>query len=471
MNEHELSDRLDAAVAHVTARPDLAEVEAGGRRVRNRRRVVSGVLAAMLVAGAGGAGFGIGRSVADDDPQLASAEPVPPSMPEASAAPTTSVAAADEAPPVDTSAVGEAGVSPREEAAPAPVAADSYTTGGWAPYTAAPLELVLEQTIDDGYRVRVMRGEEWGDEGWEGEWRPADFCWGNREMRITIDGPDVVDVVGGSWYDELYRDVQVTSVNEVGWADGRPMRILTVQAAAGVSEVAVTWADGATARAPVSAGVAVLVVDGGGAFEGTYTLEVTGPNGTSTLTQADLNYASDPDWRASCEMPPPALPEAGEQPADPDAARAEIEARFDLLWDRSVPFGEKPAGLLDDETGIAEAAEAVMTGDFAETAESAEHVLEELVFTSPTEAWFRYGIETSTTYFGQRYGTATLTDAGWTFPRALVCQDLSLAGGVCNPGFEPIYPPSWYEMYGPQCIDGEQLCVAASEGSAPPLGD
>jgi hypothetical protein len=130
--------------------------------------------------------------------------------------------------------------------------------------------------------------------------------------------------------------------------------------------------------------------------------------------------------------------------------------------------------LLDDRTGVDDAIAQVLEGGFADSAESATHTVEELVFTSPTEAWFRYGIDTSDGYFGQRYGTATLTDGVWVFPRALVCQDLGLAGGGCEPWVEAIYPPSWYERYGDPYNEcrisetGEEICELSGDGPFPP---
>jgi hypothetical protein len=118
----------------------------------------------------------------------------------------------------------------------------------------------------------------------------------------------------------------------------------------------------------------------------------------------------------------------------------ESRQRFELLRTRSIPREEKP-DLLDDRTGVDAAIEAVDTGQYAEAVASAVTTIDELVFTSPEEAWFRYTIDTSNGVFGPRYGTVRLIDGSWLFARAVVCQDLALAGGPCDPPVEPIMPP------------------------------
>ena len=326
-----------------------------------------------------------------------------------------------------------------------------------------PMTLVYERMLDNGQRVRLQRGLSWeADLGYESGWQPRLFCWPTTESRLTIDGDDVVDVAGNGWFEELYQGLAVQAV-EVGQADGHPLRVLQVQAAPGATDVAVTWPDGATDRTAIVDGAAVLVVDGINPYTA-YTLEITDADGTRSMTSDDLDYYSDADYRAGCVEPPPPLPDPGQQPADRAAAEAELLERFAILWDRSLPEADKPDDLLDDRTGVDEAIAQVFEGGLAESAESAEHFVDEVVFTSPTEAWFMYGIDTINGYFGQRYGTATLTDGVWVFPRALVCQDLGLAGGGCEPWVEQIYPPSWYERYGDpysECWideDGTEVC-------------
>lgn len=344
--------------------------------------------------------------------------------------------------------------------------------GDYGHYQSDPLTLVYERQLDNGLRIRLLRGQAWAGEQWYGSgWQPAAFCWATAESRLTIDGPDIVDVAGHGWYEELFNGLVVQPV-QAGWADGHLLRILQIQTAPDATEVAVTWSDGASDRAAVADGVAVLVVDGDGPYDD-YTFEITDASGTRLLSKDDLDYYNDPDYRAACQEPPPALPEAGEQPADQAAAEAALVERFEILWDRSIAEDAKPDDLLDDRTGVDDAIAQVFDGVYADSADSATHTIEELVFTSPTEAWFRYGIDTINGFFGERYGTATLTDGVWVFPRALVCQDLGLAGGGCEPWAEPIYPPSWYERYGdPYSVcwideDGAEVCAEPDGGYAP----
>ncbi len=435
MNESDLPARLRSAADTVQARPDLAEVELGAGRVRGRRRVATGVVAAMLVAGAGGAGFGLGRAVSDDADTLASATEPPAGEP--SMETTTTLADRPATTVLPTPADIVAAESASDEPVPAIAADESFIETGYFP---AELGLVYERTVLDGIRVRVQRGGNYETFEDDSGWQPAHFCYPTGEGRVTFAGPDIVDVGWWGWYTELLGEVAIQPTG-VGWADGRPLRAVVVQASPNVTEVAITWPDGAADRAPVVGGIAVLVAEGEEDYSASHRLklQVVTAEGTRDLTPAELDPNRDPDWRAACQPAPPALPAAGEPPADPAAAEAALRDRFDLIWDRSVPLEDKP-GLLDDRTGIDAATEQVYAGSLAESADSAVHVIEELVFTSPTQAWFRYGIDTINGYFGDRFGYADLVDGVWVFPRDLVCQDLALAGGDCSPTWEPIHP-------------------------------
>jgi hypothetical protein len=462
MNEDDIRRRLSDVTASVNPRSDLAEVELGAGRVRSRRRMATGVAAAMLIAGAGGAGFGLGRSASSDAPGIAAAAPDVPTAPpvdQSDSDESVPATSSPTVPPEFSQAIPPRPVLSRDSGF---AAEDSFLDQAYYP---PALELVYERVLVTGERVRLQRGDNWGEGGKfpPGAWQPAPFCRATGELRVTIDGPDLVDVTGAAWYTELFDGLQVTPT-EAGWADDRQMRILIVQTEVDATQASVTWVDGVGDQGPVVDGFAVLIVEGTGGYDTGYTIEITSPSGVRTASSEDVNdYYSDPEWRESCEEPPPPLPEPGEQPADAAAARAELSARFDLLVNRNIDMTDKPIDLLDDWTGVEEAVVRLDEGPSFEMAQSVVHSIEDLVFTSPTDAWFRYTIDTDFGFFGDQWGTATLIDGMWQFPRALVCQDLGLAGIGCDPYEEQILPPSWYERFSnfEECFvdeEGTEVC-------------
>jgi hypothetical protein len=222
----------------------------------------------------------------------------------------------------------------------------------------------------------------------------------------------------------------------------------------------VTFADGSADQTEPQGGIAVLTVPGEPSTpvdEGDHTywldptaeFELTFDGGAEPIavTSNGMGPWQDPEFRESCTPPPPALPEPGDQPADPAAAEAEIRAAMALLYG-ALGDGIERADLLDDPTGVAEAREQVQAGGYATDAAGAEATIDELVFTDPGTAWFRYSIDTPGNDFDNRYGIAVAIDGVWKITRATVCQDLSLAGGDCGAGWEPIYPPSVHNGVG-----------------------
>jgi hypothetical protein len=161
-----------------------------------------------------------------------------------------------------------------------------------------------------------------------------------------------------------------------------------------------------------------------------------------------------PDIPEQCtpgDPPPPNLPPPGEQPDDPVAAEAQIRARHALLVDRSVSRDAKPDDLLDDDTGVEDAVAQVDAGQFSEAAIGATYEIDDIVFTTPDEAWFRYTITASTGVFAGRFGIATFDGDVWQITRATICQDIALAQGECEPPPDAIGqpPPSeeWVQAY------------------------
>jgi hypothetical protein len=423
-HEPDLSAKLRAAGDAVHATPDLGEVEDAVRRRLARRRLTTGVVALMLVAGAGGLGFGIGRAAGSGSggqltaPSSGGPEDVPGTV----------------EPPAENfdDSQGSAGAPTPATTIPASQGED----GGWgadAVRDQPELRLVIERVTAAGVSVRGLMGPDYGSDIWFEEettgWQPAPWCYPGTEFRVGVAAAGLIDVTYLSILQPAPPSVTAWPAL-VGWADANPHRVLVVQAP-GADNASVTYVDGATDASAVVDGLAVLVVQGRHDVTD-YELSVTGPEGVATYS--DLDPSTDPAWRAACEPPPPSLPDAGIAPDDPAVAEAQIRANFALVYDGTVPPEDKPDHLVDDWTGIREAQQQVSEGSFAEAAASAEFTVDDLVFTSPDEAWFRYRIDTSITSFSQRFGVARFIDGHWRIVRATVCQDLSLAGGNCEEG-------------------------------------
>jgi hypothetical protein len=158
------------------------------------------------------------------------------------------------------------------------------------------------------------------------------------------------------------------------------------------------------------------------------------------------------EFRQECQPGPPPtlpLPPAGEQPLDPVAAEAQILDAYARALDRTVVLPDEDPPSVDDITGIPEAAAEVDAGEMAEVAATAEHDVEELVFTAPDEAWFRYTITTTAGTFTGQYGIARFNGSVWQITRDTICQDLQRAGGTCVPASGQNVPPEpvgWSEV-------------------------
>ena len=494
---------------------DVELEEMPARPSSRRRGVVVGVGAAMLVAAAGGVGFGIGRGVDDgalSSPGGAEQTPVTEST-EGSQVPTTAVESAAEdgsgggptvPPPADEPAVT---TGTRSDASD-PVAGDEADVmtdvadlsmvddvvvggGGWSMLGgSSDMVLLTERTTPSGVILRAHLAEVWDDQIWEGElvdvdvvdvemratpvdaWTPPAWCYESGQVRIALGGgeqtgPPVVDVGSVGWWREPYQGRAVSWVT-LGRVDDNPHRVVFVQTSPEVVGVTVTFEDGAVDSAVPQNGFTVLAVPGepesivheeGGArwveerprfrvdFETASGASTGDGEGGATVAPVVVDGSSggmwdDPVVQESCSPPPPALPEPGEQPDDAEDAEARIvDVMSRLYGDGDGEEVVDALEVIDDPTGVAEARQEVAAGGFAEAAAAARAIVEELVFTTPTDAWFRYRIETTTGTFGDRFGQATLIAGVWKVSRDTICQDLSLAGGDCGGAFTTVMPP------------------------------
>ncbi len=319
-------------------------------------------------------------------------------------------------------------------------------------YSGPKLEPILHRVTDTGIRLALQDSGDWNNIGGEavdvvvpapttaldGGWTAPEWCAPVGGFRMTMTYKDAVGVSNGSRYSAPRDGGFNVTLFSSGYAENTPFRVLVLQVAGDVTQVSAQWSDGSGDAAMPTKGFVALATPG---VAGTrFDITLQSATGETVVQWADLPREGDLAWQKACNPPPPELPPAGEQPADAAAAEQQIRDNFDLLWSQDVDFEDK-ATLLDDATGVQDAIDAVFNGGFAGAAESAVHTIGDIVFTSPSEAWFQYDITTTAGNFTGRFGIAYLIDGRWRFARAVICQDLSLAGGQCEPFVDQIYPP------------------------------
>ena len=322
-------------------------------------------------------------------------------------------------------------------------------------YMGDKLEMLYQRVTDTGIRVVVHDNGNWGG-NFEGDvvaeplgfappttvpgvagWVPAPWCFAVGGIRVAMTYKDAIGISNGSQYAETRESGLLLTMFSSGYAEAQRFRVLVLQVAADVTLATASWVDGSVDSAAPANGWVVLATPGDSSVE--FDISLANAAGVTNVVYDELPRDGDREWQKACNPPPPELPDAGEQPDDPAAAEQQIVDVFALLWNRDIPLDEKL--VLDDTTGVADAVEQVDNGGFAETAKTATHTITELVFTSPTEAWFRYDIETNITNFTDRFGIAYQIDGVWVIARAVICQDLALAGAQCFPFVQEIRPP------------------------------
>ncbi|HEX4983508.1 MAG TPA: hypothetical protein VFV63_17510 [Ilumatobacteraceae bacterium] len=227
-------------------------------------------------------------------------------------------------------------------------------------------------------------------------------------------------------------------------------QFLVVRTAADAAEVVLLSGGGSELdRAPVANGVAMVMLDPQTQDEGqTVTMlrvVTVATDGQHSAPSPLMPLPPGSSGQSDCGPGPPPqrpIPAAGVQPTDPAAAEAQIRQRHALLVDRSVPADHKPNDLLDDDTGVQTAIASLDDGPYRDVAASASYAIDELVFTTPDEAWFRYTITTSSATYTDRFGTAVFNGDVWQITRATICQDLALALSPCLPNPPTVEPPS-----------------------------
>lgn len=486
--EDELAKRMKSSVDGVVADPDLADVEArAGRAGRRRQAMLMGSVAALVVLAVGSLALLTTRDGSEDARSAATetgldgtgdtdqaatdgTEPV------ATSAPTPTLPAAVpgsvvEIPITEPPVTGEVPATTADVMVPGTDRADQYLVGSTEIY---------QRTLPNGDVFVARVSEEPYSSVFGIEWRAptgsAEECLGDRALFIGV--PARVGWWGsawvvGRWFDDLDASHPYVVASMSPAVDDQttdPGQHLLFRVAPDVQQVIVSDADGVELdRADAVNGVAMVAVT----WESAPTVStVTAGGQRSEPVPVEYAYstaglaADDPC--SPGEPPVPALPAAGEQPADPRSAEKQIRERHALLVDQSLTADEKPGDLLDDNTGIADAVAKARGGQYSEAVGSASYAIDEVVFTAPDEAWFRYSITATTGTFGPRFGQATFNGRVWQISRATLCNDLSLAGGQCQPAAPPIELPNQaeYQQAYNEWIERANL-YNAGDGCAP----
>ena len=460
----ELTDRLNAAAHGVDATPDLAAVLAGAGRHRRRQRTLGiGSAVAVVVLGVGGVVLVASR----DTGELPSAQPV--------AVPLTTTTLATS----DADATESAGTTLVDDVGQVLVETDSYYGDGYEydPNAPDPAEPYLEQTTEiyrrwtpSGNDVQIRRsnvsyGELFGIE-WDLPVGSQDACLGGDA--VFIGNPDRPVQWLSTWRVSQWWPLDPTreiAIEEYSTGSGPG---LIVRAALDAQQVAVVQNGEVGDQAEFVNGVAVVEMlpyssglyqnDDGG--DPQLSVTVVGDSGNSEVRtfpvygQYSGQQVAEPGC-ASPKFPGRQLPEPGpEQPADIGGAEQAVRDRHALLVDRTID--EKPADLLTDDTGIAEAQAQMDAGQYSESAAGAKYTIDGVVFTDATTAWFEYTIVAPTGTFSERFGQAVYNGQVWQITRQTICQDLSLALGYCDPGGST-------SALEPPLADGVDLDVAIAE--------
>ncbi|HUS43591.1 MAG TPA: hypothetical protein VMY16_13080 [Ilumatobacteraceae bacterium] len=427
--EDEIVEQLADRARQIDAVPDAEWVQAEAGRRHVTRRVRTTALGAVVLIAVGLAGV---VYVANGRPNRASSTSEIPASTDA----TESTDLPTETLPA-LATTGSPDVDPAADAA-------------W-PLLERTTQEIYRRTLTDR-EIVVRRSDLSWAEFFDLEWRAptgsAELCMGDYVLFVS--DPATPMSPGNTWY-----PVEVFDEFEGEVAVDMSQLIALVRTTGPADEVAIIESGDEYDRAGFVDGLAVLDMTDvwNRPDSGQPELVLV----TSGVTAEPIPFApgygrATEEFRQECQPGPPPtlpLPPSGVQPLDPVAAEAQILDAYARALDRTMILPDENPPSVDDITGIPEAAAEVDAGEMAEVAATAEHDVEELVFTAPDEAWFRYKITTTAGTFTGQFGIARFNGSVWQITRDTICQDLQRAGGTCVPAPDQNVPPEpagWSEV-------------------------
>ncbi|HQV57077.1 MAG TPA: hypothetical protein PKV27_03625 [Ilumatobacteraceae bacterium] len=443
IEQFDLGQRLSDAVASATPHADLDAVLVGARRARVRRRAAGGLAVAGLIAVAGFGGYQLGNerqrtSVAAPTDVSTDVSTVDTSS--AAGLPTTVPATGLSTAPAATvpDDVPAATAAPGANKSVDGSSADEHSldsNGLYSSINPRDMKQVAERSVDGvSATLHILDyGDQLYEDGAPNGWKPPKWCNPTGGMQVRVAARTWIDILDGPWYSELHNGTRVAS-GVAGATASDPARIAVVQVTdPAVTGASIRYTDGATDSASVQNGYVILIVASEGAADGVVSFD-GGDHQPADLASATA-AGSDP----SCQPPPPALPAPGEQPSDPAAAEAAVRDVAARVFDGKPDLANE----FDDVTGLQDAIDKVQAGQYASAASEGRMEINGIVFTSPTEAWIRYDLQTGNGTFPNHFGKALLIDGAWKLTRQTLCQELALASVQCVPSAGgSIQPPT-----------------------------
>ncbi|WP_436795291.1 hypothetical protein [Actinospongicola halichondriae] len=405
--ETQLTDLLDTNASTVHAAPDTTDLlERVRRRARRRQQLLGGALAVALATGPL-VGYRIGDAIGHDEQASVASEGDP-----ASDVAATPITDQDMASGPATTVVGDGagGFS-------ADRAMSSYGHG-----YGVPMEPVGVVTVGD-MTIRLFRVDHGTPDDGNPTWDPPAGCYSTGLVIGEASTGAMVATLAGDTFGLTPTEGVVQPVG-VGEGDPHWLAVGTTDATA----VTVRFADGQSVDAAVVDGVFAAAAPAPGVGDDPLVGDTTATviaGGAETPIRS-WSGPVDEEFYRQCEPPPPALPPAGEQPADPDAARTQIVEAYQ----RGYQGGEGQVDAFADPAAIAPVLEQLDTSEtFDQYRGQIEAVVGEIVFDSPTHAFLFYDLEP---ILSGRIGEAVLTDRGWKVANATICADVSMAGVRCG---------------------------------------
>jgi hypothetical protein len=301
---------------------------------------------------------------------------------------------------------------------------------GRVDYLGPPLDLVSRRTTSQGIELIVRAGDLDANTA----------CPRERLVRVGVVASEaLVGSVLVATYDPAVAPAGRLGLT--GLAEGQPVLVGVIRSTDG--EVSARFADGTVDTAEVHDGIAVVA-----AFASSdatpdellsSTIEITGgPEGSPGVIEGTPPEPTCPVEPPATDEPgvpdeqPPALPEPGEQPADPVVAEEQVRAAYEGAFDQSSSQEEKVQHIERPEVWL-DANQRFLDGPYGDAARDLRAEVDAVVFTSPTHAAVRYQLVTSDDRVPRyQIGDAVLVDGRWLVAITTPCNLLELASVHCD---------------------------------------